>query len=105
MNGSPVGHRDRQARGRTAQALDLVFIQEGLFFQKLNRRTILVADQNRRAQYQQLAIRTFYLANIKPEDAEHNFRWVACSGAATDVTAYLDKAEPPSGRCIKTNAS
>ena len=53
----------------TAQALDLIFLQEGLFFQKVNRRTILVADQNRRAQYQQLVIRTFYLANIKPEDA------------------------------------
>ena len=53
----------------TAQALDLLFIQEGLDFQKLNRRTILVADQNRRAQCQQLAIRTFYLANIAPDDA------------------------------------
>src|ERR1043165_962470 len=53
----------------TAQALDLLFIQEGLDFQKLNRRTILVADQNRRAQLQQLAIRTFYLANIAPDDA------------------------------------
>jgi general secretion pathway protein D len=53
----------------TAQALDLLFIQEGLFFQKLNRRTILIADQNRRAQFQQLAIRTFYLANIAPDDA------------------------------------
>jgi general secretion pathway protein D len=53
----------------TAQALDLVFLQEGLFFQKINRRTILVADQNRRAQYQQLAIRTFYLSNIDPTEA------------------------------------
>ncbi|HEY0378233.1 MAG TPA: secretin N-terminal domain-containing protein [Pyrinomonadaceae bacterium] len=55
----------------TAQALDLVFLQEGLFFQKVNRRTILVADQNRRAQYQQLAIRTFYLSNIKPDKARN----------------------------------
>jgi general secretion pathway protein D len=53
----------------TAQALDLIFLQEGLFFQKINRRTILVADQNRRAQYQQLSIRTFYLSNIDPTDA------------------------------------
>lgn len=53
----------------TAQALDLIFLQEGLFFQKVNRRTIIVADQNRRAQYQQLAIRTFYLANILPQKA------------------------------------
>jgi general secretion pathway protein D len=53
----------------TAQALDLIFLQEGLFFQKVNRRTIIVADQTRRAQYQQLAIRTFYLANILPQKA------------------------------------
>jgi general secretion pathway protein D len=53
----------------TAQALDLIFLQEGLFFQKINRHTILVADQNRRVQYQQLAIKTFYLANSKPDEA------------------------------------
>lgn len=53
----------------TAQALDYVFLQEGLFFQKLSRRTILVADQARRPQYQQLVLRTFYLSNMKPNDA------------------------------------
>ena len=53
-----------------AQALDYVFLQEGLFFQKLGRRTILVADQQRRGQYQQLVIRTFYLSNLKPADAQ-----------------------------------
>jgi general secretion pathway protein D len=54
----------------TAQALDFIFLQEGLFFQRLNRRTILVADQTRRMQYQQLVIRTFYLANVSPEAAQ-----------------------------------
>jgi general secretion pathway protein D len=54
----------------TAQALDYIFLQEGLFFQKLSRRTILVADQTRRPQYQQLVIRTFYLSNVKPTDAQ-----------------------------------
>jgi len=54
----------------TAQALDYVFLQEGLFFQKLSRRTVLVAEQTRRAQYQQLVLRTFYLANMKPTDAQ-----------------------------------
>src|SRR2546421_2417241 len=54
----------------TAQALDYIFLQEGLFFQKLSRRTILVAEQTRRPQYQQLVLRTFYLANIKPTDAK-----------------------------------
>src|SRR5215831_13519636 len=44
----------------TAKALDLLFLQEGLFFQKLDRRTILVADQARRPQYQQLVVRTFF---------------------------------------------
>ncbi len=51
----------------TSQALDYIFLQEGLFFQKLSRRTILVADQSRRPQYQQLVLRTFYLANSDPE--------------------------------------
>ncbi|MBV9210677.1 MAG: hypothetical protein JOZ52_08615, partial [Acidobacteria bacterium] len=53
----------------TAQALDYLFLQENLFFQKLNRRTILVADQTRRPIYQQLVLRTFYLANADPQDA------------------------------------
>ncbi|HSL55742.1 MAG TPA: secretin N-terminal domain-containing protein [Pyrinomonadaceae bacterium] len=53
----------------TAQALDYLFLQEGLFFQKLSRRTILVADQARRPQYQQLVLRTFFLSNMKPADA------------------------------------
>src|SRR2546421_2328813 len=54
----------------TAQALDLLFLQEGLFFQKVTRHTILVADQTRRTAFQQLSIRTFYLSNMKPEDAQ-----------------------------------
>src|SRR5207237_8968808 len=54
----------------TAKALDLIFLQEGLFFQKLDRRTILVADQTRRQQFQQMVIRTFYLSNRKPADAQ-----------------------------------
>jgi general secretion pathway protein D len=55
----------------TAQALDWIFLQEGLFFQKLSRRTILVADQTRRPQYQQLVIRTFYLSNVDPNDVRN----------------------------------
>lgn len=53
----------------TAKALDFIFLQEGLFFQKLDRHTILVADQARRAQYQQLVVRTFFLSNAKPTKA------------------------------------
>ena len=51
----------------TAKALDLLFLQENLFFQKLDRRTILVADQARRPQYQQLVVRTFFIANSNPD--------------------------------------
>jgi len=53
----------------TARALDFVFTAQGLFFQKLDRRTILVADQSKRPQYQQLVLRTFYLSNMNPNDA------------------------------------
>jgi general secretion pathway protein D len=53
----------------TARALDYIFLQEGLFFQKLDKRTILVADQGRRQQFQQLVVRTFYLSNTDPESA------------------------------------
>ncbi len=41
-------------------------------------------------------------ANIKTSDAEHDFRWVACSGNTGDVVAHLDHAEPPAGRCVRT---
>jgi general secretion pathway protein D len=54
----------------TAKALDYIFLQENLFFQKLDRRTILVADQSRRQQYQQLVVRTFYIANSDPDKAK-----------------------------------
>ncbi|HEX8557351.1 MAG TPA: secretin N-terminal domain-containing protein [Pyrinomonadaceae bacterium] len=52
-----------------ARALDYVFLANGLFFQKLDRRTILVADQSKRPMYQQLVLRTFYLYNISPSEA------------------------------------
>src|SRR6267143_5343952 len=54
----------------TAKALDYIFLQENLFFQKLDRRTILVADQSRRPQYQQLVVRTFYISNADPDKAK-----------------------------------
>lgn len=54
----------------TAQALDAIFLQEGLFFQKVGKRMILIASQNRRQQFQQLVLRTFYLANAKPDDVK-----------------------------------
>jgi general secretion pathway protein D len=53
-----------------AKALDYIFLQEGLFFQKVGPRTILVANANRRPQFQQLVLRTFYLANADPKDVQ-----------------------------------
>ena len=54
----------------SAQALDYIFLTQGLFFQKLSARTIVVADQVKRPQYQQLVLRTFYLYNVDPADAK-----------------------------------
>lgn len=52
----------------SAKALDYIFMQESLFFQKVGPRTILVANQTRRMNFQQLVLRTFYLANAAPKD-------------------------------------
>lgn len=51
-----------------ARALDYIFLQEGLFFQKVGPRTILVANQTNRIKFQQLVLRTFYLANADPTE-------------------------------------
>lgn len=53
-----------------AKALDYIFIQENLFFQRIGPRTILVATGNRRQNFQQLVLRTFYLANASPKDVK-----------------------------------
>ncbi len=53
-----------------AKALDYIFLQENLFFQKVGPRTILVATGNRRTNFQQLILRTFYLANANPKDVK-----------------------------------
>jgi len=53
-----------------AKALDYIFLQENLFFQRVGPRTVLVADGNRRPYFQQLVLRTFYLANASPKDVK-----------------------------------
>jgi len=53
-----------------AKALDYIFLQQNLFFQKVGPRTILVAVQNRRQNFQQLILRTFYLANADPTEVQ-----------------------------------
>ncbi len=59
-----------------AQALDYIFLTQGLFFQRLGRRTILVAEQAKRPQYQQLVLRTFYLQNVDPTPVGNIIRQV-----------------------------
>ncbi len=54
----------------SAKALDYIFLQENLFFQKVGPRTILVATGLRRVNFQQLVLRTFYLANAAPKDVK-----------------------------------
>lgn len=54
-----------------AKALDYIFLQEGLFFEKVGPRTILVAKQTQRQKFQQLVLRTFYLANASPKDVSN----------------------------------
>jgi general secretion pathway protein D len=51
-----------------AKALDYLFMQTGLFFQKVGPRTIIVANQNRRQNFQQLVLRTYYLGNADPAE-------------------------------------
>lgn len=51
-----------------AKALDYIFLQESLFFEKVGPRTILVANSNRRQFFEQLVLQTFYLANADPKE-------------------------------------
>lgn len=67
--------QDRQVRidlkdVTSAKALDYIFLQENLFFQKVGPRTILVANGLRRVNFQQLVLKTFYLANASPKDVK-----------------------------------
>lgn len=54
----------------SAKALDYIFLQENLFFQRVGPRTILVANSQQRAKFQQLVLRTFYLANAAPKEVK-----------------------------------
>lgn len=53
-----------------AKALDYIFLQQNLFFQKVGPRTIMVANGNRRQNFQQLVLKTFYLQNASPKDVQ-----------------------------------
>ena len=43
--------------------------------------------------------------SLKEVDADHDFRWVACSGGAGEVVVHLDRTDPPVGRCVRPGAS
>jgi Type II secretory pathway, component PulD len=76
-----------------AKALDYIFLQENLFFQRVGPRTILVADSNRRNQFQQLVLRTFYLANADPtEVAKILPAAIPLQPGRTQIQPLVDKA-------------
>jgi general secretion pathway protein D len=75
----------------TAQALDYIFATQNLFFQRLGRRTILVADQTKRLIYQQLVARTFYVINIDAEDARAAIQNAFPAGAGRTGQIYVNK--------------
>ncbi len=76
-----------------AKALDYIFLQENLFFQKVGPRTIMVASQNRRQNFQQLVLRTFYLANADPKEVADLIRTaIPAQPGRTPTIALVDKA-------------
>ncbi len=76
-----------------AKALDYIFLQEGLFFQKVGPRTILVARQNQRQRFQQLVLRTFYLANASPKDVANVIKTaIPAQPGRTPTTVLTDDA-------------
>ena len=76
-----------------AKALDYIFLQENLFFQKVGPRTILVADQNQRQRFQQLVLRTFYLANASPKDIANVIKTaIPAQPGRTPTTVLTDDA-------------
>ncbi len=76
-----------------AKALDYIFLQEGLFFQKVGPRTILVATQNRRQQFQQLVLRTFYLSNADPAEVSKLISTaIPAQPGRTPTTTLVDKS-------------
>ena len=43
--------------------------------------------------------------SIRETGGDHDFRWIACSGGAGEVVPRLDRADPPTGRCVRPKAS
>ena len=76
-----------------AKALDYIFLQEGLFFQKVGPRTIMIGIQNRRQFFQQLVLRTFYLANADPTEVAKTVQAaIPAQPGRTPTIPLVDKA-------------
>src|SRR5690606_30861942 len=76
-----------------ARALDYIFLQEGLFFQKVGPRTILVANNSRRNILQQLVLKTFYLANASPKDVQKVIQGaIPAQGGRSQTIILTDEA-------------
>ncbi len=76
-----------------AKALDYLFLQEGLFFQKVGPRTILVANQLQRQKFQQLVLRTFYLANADPKEVAKTIQFaIPAQQGRTPIQPLVDTA-------------
>ena len=76
----------------SARALDYIFLQTGLFFQKVGPRTILIANQQRRTNFQQLVLRTFYLANADPTEVAKVVQFaIPPQNGRTPIQPLVDK--------------
>ncbi|HLM59756.1 MAG TPA: secretin N-terminal domain-containing protein, partial [Pyrinomonadaceae bacterium] len=76
-----------------AKALDYIFMQEGLFFQKVGPRTILVANQQQRQRFQQLVLRTFYLSNADPTEVAKTIQFaIPVQPGRTPTQPLVDKS-------------
>jgi general secretion pathway protein D len=76
-----------------AKALDYIFLQENLFFQKVGPRTIIVANQQQRQRFQQLVLRTFYLSNADPTEVAKTIQFaIPVQPGRTPTQPLVDKA-------------
>lgn len=75
-----------------ARALDYIFLQQNLFFQKVGPRTIMIANGNRRQNFQQLVLRTFFLQNSNPKDVQKVVQTaIPAQPGRTPTTVLIDE--------------